>query len=342
MGSKKTAFAVGAFVILGLALALAAIIWLGMSHYLDKGKIYAAYFDESVQGLDRDSPVKYRGVQIGRVERIALAPDARLVETLLSVETDLSLASGVVAQLKSVGITGIMYVELDIKEKDEADRSPEISFSPEYPVIPTKPSGIKMFMDGMDVVLAHIEAFDSKGLAGRLKDTVDNFNQTLKDARVEELSADIRSTLYRVEDLLDKEKIDRIMASLADAGETLNKLLENADGRVSDLGRHLERISDSADRTLTHIDRLAVDGRGEVEKTLTSFRRRLETAEGFLAAGRRMVNTADARITDAETRLSETLENLDAAVDDLNALIDLLADHPSLLFFGEAPPREFP
>ncbi len=57
----------------GIILAVLIFIWLGMSRYFEKGQYYAIYFNESVQGLDVDSPLKYRGVMIGRVTRNAVA-----------------------------------------------------------------------------------------------------------------------------------------------------------------------------------------------------------------------------------------------------------------------------
>ena len=53
------------------------ILWLGMVQYFQEGRKYVAFFDESVQGLQKDSAVKYRGVDIGRVEDIRVAPDGR-------------------------------------------------------------------------------------------------------------------------------------------------------------------------------------------------------------------------------------------------------------------------
>ena len=121
MASIKTKFTVGLFVAIGLAIAIVAIIWLGMSNYLQKGQFYSAYFDESVQGLDKDSPVKYRGVSIGRVHSISVAPDATLIQVILKIESGLKiekdLISDLVARLKSVGITGIMFVELERKAR---------------------------------------------------------------------------------------------------------------------------------------------------------------------------------------------------------------------------------
>jgi phospholipid/cholesterol/gamma-HCH transport system substrate-binding protein len=55
MATQKTKFAVGLFVAIGIALAILVTIWLGMSRFLQKGRFYVTYFDESVQGLSRAS-----------------------------------------------------------------------------------------------------------------------------------------------------------------------------------------------------------------------------------------------------------------------------------------------
>ena len=58
----------GRFVTLGIVIIVVAIIWVGATKYFEKGDRYVAYFDESVQGLQKDSIVKYRGVDVGRVD----------------------------------------------------------------------------------------------------------------------------------------------------------------------------------------------------------------------------------------------------------------------------------
>ena len=111
MQSIKTRFSVGLFVIIGMSVVILAILWLGMSDYLREGRKYSAYFDESVQGLSQDAAVKYRGVSVGRVDQIGVAPDGRLVEIIFSLNKKLQNAENLVAQIKSVGITGIMFPE---------------------------------------------------------------------------------------------------------------------------------------------------------------------------------------------------------------------------------------
>ncbi len=237
----------------GLAVAVTAVIWLGMSDYFEKGRMYVSYFDESVQGLDKDSPVKYRGVAIGRVKSVGLAPDATLIEVVMTIERDVKLETDMFAQLKSVGITGIMFIEIDRKKEGDPDFRQAISFRSKYPVIATKPSGVKMFMDGMDEVLKLIAELDTKGISGKIKAGADRISQIIADAQIKEIAADIRSVLAKTDPILNPEKWERIISSAEKTAVSLNSLAENADRTVSDVHKNMNTVAANADKTLSDI-----------------------------------------------------------------------------------------
>ncbi|HEY9074532.1 MAG TPA: MlaD family protein, partial [Desulfobaccales bacterium] len=120
MAGKTSKFMVGLFVTLGVILIVVAIIWVGATKYFEKGNMYVTYFDESVQGLQKDSTVKYRGVEVGRVEQIGVAPDNRLISVIMKINLKEDLPHTAIAQLKVAGITGMVFVELDRQKKEEA------------------------------------------------------------------------------------------------------------------------------------------------------------------------------------------------------------------------------
>ena len=206
MASQRTKFTVGIFISFGIGIAVLAFIWLGMSRFFEKGKFYATYFNESVQGLDVDSAVKYRGVAIGRVMSIDVAPDERLIQVILKIETGQKLTKDIVAQLKSVGITGSMFVELDRKKEGELDQSPKLDFPSEYPIISSKPSTISELMHGIDDVLNQIRALDLGGISGKIKLTLDNMNRVMDDADVKAISTDVQTSLESLHRILDIER----------------------------------------------------------------------------------------------------------------------------------------
>ena len=74
--SKKTNFyKIGLFVISGMTFLVLLIIILGARSMFEKKYVVETYFDESVQGLDIGSPVKFRGVAIGNVTEITFVQD---------------------------------------------------------------------------------------------------------------------------------------------------------------------------------------------------------------------------------------------------------------------------
>jgi len=331
LASIKTQFSVGLFVIVGFALVAAAVIWLGMSHYLQKGQYYAAYFDESVQGLDRDSPVKYRGVTIGRVDSLGVAPDGRLIEAVLKIESDVKPGEKWIAQLKSVGITGLMFVELDHRGPGEDALSPKIDFPSKHPVIPTKPSGIKQLVEGVGAVVDQLQAVDFAAISIRLEGAIDRFNDALDNANVDGLSTDLRSAIRTVEKLAASPRWDRLLSAGEDAAAAFADVSRFTEGAVADIRASVTAVDQNFETMKT-----------DFAGALADFRRAVEKADRFFAAGSVLAEDGKNRVARLERQLSLTLIELRNSSERLNRLLEEISQQPSRLLFGEPPaPREF-
>ncbi|HEX9911558.1 MAG TPA: MlaD family protein, partial [Desulfatiglandales bacterium] len=223
MASQKAKFVVGLFLVCGIGIALLAFIWLGMSRYFEKGRFYVTFFNESVQGLDKDSPVKYRGVSVGRVHSISVAPDSKLVKVVLKIETGMVLDTNMVAQLKSVGITGSVFIELDQKKKDEPDRSPPLSFPSEYPIVASKPSELGEILRGIDDILNKIKALDLEGISAKIKSNLDTIETTVHEANVKGISRKLERSLDQLNQILDSQQWDKILASTQETIRAANE-----------------------------------------------------------------------------------------------------------------------
>ncbi|HDQ04922.1 MAG TPA: MCE family protein [Deltaproteobacteria bacterium] len=178
MASRTSKFLIGLFVMAGSFIVAVIIIWVGAADFFLKGSTYVTYFDESVQGLQADSAVKYRGVDVGKVRSIRVAPDDRLIEVTMKIDLSSDLQHQTEAQLRTAGITGIVFVELDRIRPDEKSTSPEITFKPSYPVIPSRRSEISRILAGTNEIMESIQAIDFEGLSEQLKNTtlaVENF-----------------------------------------------------------------------------------------------------------------------------------------------------------------------
>ena len=69
--------AVGAFILLVLGMAIGFVLWYTDANDGRDYELYEIYFAGSVSGLDRGSPVRYLGVDVGRVRRLGIDPQQR-------------------------------------------------------------------------------------------------------------------------------------------------------------------------------------------------------------------------------------------------------------------------
>ena len=330
MANQKTKFTVGLFITCGVIIAVLAIIWLGVSRIFEKGRYYATYFDESVQGLAIDSPVKYRGVPVGRVTRISVAPDSKLIEVILKVESVQEIGRDVVAQLSLVGITGSMFIELDRMKKGEPDRSPTLSFPSNYPIIASKPGEISELLQGVDEVLQHIKTLDLAGISDRAKQTLDSINMMIADANMKKISSNLERSLDNMNTILDKNRWEGILSSIEMAGQSLNQVMANA---LSNLDR--------LETTLVKVDGIVADNEPDIRLAVKNLRSALDQANRFFSSGALLVENTDESIYQIQENLQAVVNNISRASQNLNQLIESLQENPSRLIFSKEPvPRE--
>ncbi len=347
MASNRTKIAVGLFVLIGMAVAISAILWLGMSGYLRTGDKYAAYFNESVQGLDRDAAVKYKGVTVGRVEDIALAPDAALVEVIFTLDSDVDLQpeKNMTAQLQSVGITGIMFLELDQAPEGVETTSPDLSFAPDHPVVATRPSDLQRLFKGVDNVLNQLNALEVEQISEKLQFTFDAITQALTDADLKAISTDIQSFFASMEKTFDRERIDRIMTALEQTSIHLEQVTAGAGGIVGDFRKQINAMLSTANDILDNayvaagdLQSLLSANRPEIGRALLQFRQSLESAEAFLEEGSRTLVASREQIAYFQRSLLIILQNLEKTSETLKAFAETIATHPAQLLLGEPPP----
>ena len=270
MINQKAKFFVGLFMVSGISLAVVVIIWLGMNRFLEKGQFYAVYFNESVQGLKPDSPVKYRGVAIGHIERISLAPDSKLIEVILNIESDISLEENMVAQQKAVGITGSKFIELDRKKEEEEYLYPRLEFPTEYPVLASIPSNISELFRGIDDIVQKLNALDMVGISVSLRTSLDHLDQTMSDIDAKGISNNIKASLDVINKGFDQERWGKLFTGLELNVNALEKVINSADSlmqktsgimdraevEVSSLSHHLIMVGKNLEKTTGDFDSL--------------------------------------------------------------------------------------
>jgi phospholipid/cholesterol/gamma-HCH transport system substrate-binding protein len=276
MAGKTSKFMVGLFVTLGIVITVVAIIWVGATKYFEKGNRYVTYFDESVQGLQKDSTVKYRGVEVGRVDKISVAPDNHLIAVVMKVNLKEDLPQTAIAQLKVAGITGMVFVELDRQQKGEAEKSPKIGFPSEYPVIPSRPGEIAKIMGGVSSVVDKFNQIDTQGVFNQFKSTAAEIEIFFKGkdmevilANVKELTANLKKTSDRIDKILAAGKLEEIMAEAGNTLKETKNLMTTVQGEIRAMN-----IRETMSKTQAIV--------GEVKATSENLRQSSETLEAFL------------------------------------------------------------
>jgi phospholipid/cholesterol/gamma-HCH transport system substrate-binding protein len=207
---------------------VAAFLWLAAGGEVHrKVDLYQSLSTESVGGLDLNAPVKYRGVDVGKVRDIRLVPDnPQLVQIVYEIERGTPIKADTVATLTTQGLTGIAHVELS----GGSPGSPPLvaRTSGEVPIIPTKPS-----------LTARLETVLTRVLA-----SLDRTSQTVNDVFSDENKKALTAALANVQTLTQ---------ALADRKDSIDAALRNADRTLANTAR----VSAQLDRTVARIDRAA-------------------------------------------------------------------------------------
>ena len=280
---------VGAFVLVLGSVLIAAVLWLASGGaFQKKYDLYLAIMDESVSGLNLNAPVKYSGVDVGKVRQIRLDPrNPERVILLLAIERDTPVKVDTVAVLKTQGLTGIAYVELTGGARDAAPLL--ATEGSEYPVIRTKASLAARLENVLTTVLAKLDSTSNSLNSLLSAENQAAFKSALADiaivahtfaARKDTLDAGMTSAARTLDNASRAsaqagpviERIGRSAAAIEKMGNEVAQTSASAGKTVDSVGADVNRFTS---QTLPELERLL----GELGTLSTSLRRLIEQTE---------------------------------------------------------------
>ena len=310
MENKVNYTLVGAFVLVLSALAIAALLWFASGGgFQKKYDMYLALVGESVAGLNLNAPVKYRGVDVGKVQDIRLNPEnSEQVRLIFAIDRGTPIKEDTEAVLKTQGLTGIAYVELS----GGSPNSPPLRAKKPgtYPEIRTKPS-----------LSARLENVLTT-LMTKLDSTSDSVNKILSDENVAAFKATL-ANLAVISRTLAARK-DTIDAGLTSAARTFDNSARVTAQLAKEIGPAIERVGKSAD---------AVRKMGD------------EAAQASASAGRTVDSIGGdvKRFTaDALPELQRLMSEMNVLTVSLRRLIEETERNPRGFLFGRKPVPEGP
>jgi phospholipid/cholesterol/gamma-HCH transport system substrate-binding protein len=278
--------AVGIFVLLMVVMGVLFVYWYSDSRDHRNYQRYEIYFDGTVSGLSQGGPVRYLGVDVGRVERIRIDPRAaNRVQVVADIDATTPISDQTLAQLSLQGVTGLLYI--DLEQERDSDRGRRILAmvpSENYPVIRSAHSDLDQFLSSLP------------NLTARLNDLVDRASRVLSDGNIQSVgrivgnldqaSAGFPRTAHNIDTLVDTLNEDtqdarRLINDLHASAQTgsvdflaaMQKLRATSDNLMSASGtldavasRNRDQINSFVSQGLPQVEALLRDGRAAAQQ----------------------------------------------------------------------------
>lgn len=301
MENKAHALAAGIFVVVAAMLLLALAAWLTR----DTGArdVYEISTREAVTGLQAQAPVRYRGVEVGKVADIGFDPKAQgNVLLRLEIDRDAPVTGDTFATLSYQGITGLAFVQLD----DTGKPAPRLVRDDDHPPrIPLKPGLLAKLQDKGELILERVDV-----MATRINNLLGDENQRRFSTALDNLGA-AAGDASRVARRLDTTLAKRVDPALAEASTALRSVRRSAD--------EVEKAAASFDQTARRLN----EKDGPMDRL----------AEGTQA----LSHAADSFNSATLPRINRVTEETSRAVRQLSRAVTTINDNPQSLIFGAGP-----
>jgi ABC-type transporter Mla subunit MlaD len=370
MAVQTNYYKIGVFVLTGVGILVGFLILLGLGSFFEETVYVETYFDESVQGLEVGSSLRYRGVKIGEVSNIGLVSDiypealqtdndrmifvrAALTELDSSEHTIrdfdrrliFKVDEGMRVRLQSSGITGLSFLQVDFVDPKNFAKPFEPPWQPRWRYLPSAPSNLTRITESLSNVTAKLNEADLVGIANQTQQFLKNANQSIKDAPVQalgqkgvELIEELRATNQQIRKFATDPEIMDIVRHSTKVAERTNGLIERAEPKVTKLLDDLVTVSDVLTKTAREMDLLLADVRANQENEESVF----ETLPRSIQRFENTLFRVESMLGQQQEALDQVMQNLVAVTANLKDLTATAKKHPSLLLFGEPPESPAP
>ncbi len=267
--SNPNYFRLGVFVLAAIGVLIALILIFGSGQFFKRSFMVETYIKQSVTGLDVGADVRFRGVKIGQVKLIGLSGDIyerdvtfdkRRQYVVVRMQifgdkvTEEQIAEFVEnnlrARVKSMGITGVSYVEFDFVAKDSVTPSLEYEWTSAYPVIPSMPNQADEIISGIQKLIGSLNEMKVDTVQKKLDALLDNLNVMMagdgKDNEgVIRTVKDMNVILGRIAKVTDKEELSVLMRELIGVTVALRQTVTSMQGDTAMTMENLKQTSEN-------------------------------------------------------------------------------------------------
>lgn len=340
--NKSSPRIIGAFVTASLLLMIGMVTFFGSSSFLSENTRFILFFDQSVNGLNEGSPVKFRGVPVGTVERIMIRADGQhqgstAIPVVIKIDrtrlqNDLgvvdkafdpasiqeSIDKGLVAELSLESfITGQLFVEFSFNPERIPGLQWHLVEESDMMEIPTLSSSLDQITDDVASIIADINDLDIERLNENINTVLENTAKVLAGIDSEEVSRSVTAAADSVSAATDSlttfiksKEFSETLGSAKLAMEEITRTVESFNLEEGPLASKLDNWTSSLTTTLDEL------------QALTS-------------------KTGDMMAPDGSLRyeLESMMRELSRAARSIRALADYLEENPNSILTGRPRPE---
>ena len=377
---KNDYFKLGSYIIVGTCLLLGVIIVLGAGRYFKTTFTMETYFDESVNGLEVGSPVKLRGVRIGRVADIdfvaniykrADEKERRYVYVVCDIDPDMfgnldkdefkenvarEVSQGLRVRPTTLGLTGQLFLNL-VYDKTDTGKSLPIDWSPEEAYIPAVPSTLSRIEAAVTTISNTLSSLNKEDISSIIKDvksivnTIDKFMKTDggKEAASHLLGVldETKKLLARTNELLANPSLDNLMTDAASAVKGIDTIVNESSEDIIAAVHEARQAITSFKKASDVLAKLLNDPRmdkamSEVAPTLQNVANASKDLTASVKKVHALINRLNAVVASEEANVHAILEDTREVMENLKELSGDAKRYPSGVFFGKPPSKATP
>jgi len=325
MSKQANKKAIGAFVVVALALAVVAIVVFGSGKFFAETSQYVAFFQGSVKGLRVGAPVVFRGVKIGEVTKMMIyahRDDQSFdIPVILEIEED---------NVKSIGpeikdekqqlqelIKKGLRAQLQMQSIVTGQLMINIDFYPNSPVnlVGTDKIAIAKGLMELPTIQAPLQVLE----------------KTLEEVPLGEIIKSVNKSLKAIEALVTSEELTKTLDYFKQSMQEIRDLVRHVDEKIDPLSAELDQTLKDAQTLLrnvdSHVDPLAVS----IQNTVDDARPAVNEVERALAN----LTELTAKGSEERKQLDRTLKEFQAAARSIRLWAEYLERHPEALIRGK-------
>jgi paraquat-inducible protein B len=290
---RFSATAIGVFVFGGLVISMVAIAYVASGRLFSHSTRYVCYFTGSVNGLKVGAPVKFKGVELGRVVAVRLSlnrpgenrtpawkinPNNVALPVIIELEQRqllrkggsvdfgdranlrAAIKEGLRAQLSMESLlTGLLYVDLDFYPG-----TPYTLYEPrdsEIAEIPSRPTDLEMFQKKLMQTVQDLQKIDIGALVDSATRAMNSVALIASDPNLPKTIASLNTTLGEARTTMVQARLALNSAELAIAD--MRKLVARVETDFGPMEQKITQTLDHADKTLSTAN-VTLEGVGSV------------------------------------------------------------------------------